>query len=421
MIRSSHRELERTLSAHLKSLPIPDAPAARSRTLDAGWRAMEESLASAPQAQAGRWSAALAWKVGRVVATAAALVAAVSLILPHWLSTPAWAVEQSIAAIEGLRGLHISGSLLNERGEMQDCELWMRANRTGRQSQELLMIASSGTVSWVAKGSTYHYVPSQKTVFYEEAVTAGMSQWPGPRLLELISKAGDAKVVDGRDPLTGRKCLTVTSSVMNAGGPQSWVMSFDAETKRPISFKTWSNLDRSGPPVFWAKQVTYSQDLSDSQLTPNLPEGIDHVKRGPTIPEHALALLLSPRFGLAVGEMGLSEAAQEILRRVYTAIIQGDTGQVRKYCPIVDLWSDELIKGVLIGTNPADRIKEVISIGPIEQEGRSQAGAFVVVPVTLRRHDDSVWRDQIIVQFRGGPPHQSCVVHGPYGQSVEVD
>lgn len=421
MIRSSHRELERTVSAHLKALPITDAPDARSRTLNAGWSAMEESLASAPRAQAGRRSTALTWKVVRVVATAAALVVAVSLVLPHWLSTPVWAVEQSIAAIEGLRGLHISGSLLNERGELQDCELWMRANRTGRQSKELLLIASSGTVSWVAKDSTYHYVPSQKTVFYERAVTAGMSHWPGPRLLRLISMAGDTQVVDGRDPLTGRECFTVTSSVMDVKGPQSWVMSFDAETKRPISFKTWSNLDRSGPPAFWAKQVTYSQDLSDSQLTPSLPEGIDYVKRGPTIPDQNLSLLLSPRSGLAVGEMGLKEASTEILRRVYAAIIQSDIGQIRKYCPIVDLWNDDFIKGVLIGNHAADRIKEVISIGPIEEEGSSQVGAFVVVPVTFKRHDGSAWRDRIIVQFRGGPPPRSCVVYGPYGQSVELD
>ncbi len=421
MINFNNRKLERTISAYLMNIPIKDTPEARDRLLTQGWNVMEESLHSLHRPLQDRQEKSLNWRMGKMAAIGALLAIIIIVTLPHWLSKPTWAVEQSIKAIQDFHGLYIEGTFLNERGELQDCEMWIRASRTGRQSKDLLMKTSSGTICWTAKAKTYYYIPGQETVFYEQAVTAGMTPWPGPYLLKLLSMANSAQISHTVDPSTGRKSVTLSGNISDVKGPQAWSFNFDLETKKPISFKTWNNFTCSGPPSFWARQITYSRELSDTQMTPTLPEGVKYVEKEPIIQNQNLALLASPRFGILMEGKNPQEAATEILHRVYTAIMRGDIAQVRHLCPLTELWSDEFLKGALMDRSPGDRIQEVISIGPIQQEGHSGIGLFVVVPVTVKRYDQSLWKDLMIVQFRGDPLPHSCVVYGPYGLSMEME
>jgi hypothetical protein len=415
------RKLRRRLSAYFKNISVSENPQAKAKTLERGWVAMEKAVPPPVNPNAGFWEETVFWRPARVVALAAGLMILLAVFLPFRFSQPAWAIEQSIAAIKGLQAMRLEGVFVDETGQSQEFELWMRADRKGRQSKDFHMKSSSGVICWVSKDSTYYYVPTQETVFFERASTQGMSPWPGPHLLELLSKTDNARVNESYDPGTERKCITLSSSIVDVKGPQSWIMSFDLETKKPVSFKTWGNLDHSGPPTFWARHVTYMQDLPDSQLIPVLPAHLKYVEKEPSIPVQSISVLASPRFGLPVGEMDLQAAATEVLHCVYSAIIRGDLSSIRKYCPITDLWNDQFLKGIMMGNDPADQIGEIVSIGQITKEGHSPVGTFVILPVTARRKDGSLWKDQMIVQFRGGPPPQSCVVYGPYGFSVEVE
>ncbi len=403
------------------NIPIKDTPEARDHLLTQGWNAMEESLHSLHRPLQGRREKSLNWHMGKMAAIGALLAIIIIVTLPHWLSKPTWAVEQSIQAIQDFHGLYIEGAFLNERGELQDCEMWIRASRTGRQSKNLLMKTSSGTICWTAKAKTYYYIPTQETVFYEQAVTAGMTPWPGPYLLETLSKADNAQISHTVDPTTGRKSVNLSGNIIDVKGPQAWIFNFDLETKKPTSFKTWNNFARSGPPSFWARQITYSRELSDTQMTPTLPEGVKYVEKEPIIQNQNMALLASPRFGIQMEGRTTQEAAAEILHRVYTAIMRGDIAQVRQLCPLTELWNDEFLRAALMRRSPNDHIQEVTSIGPIQQEGHSEIGLFVIIPVTMKRQDQSRWKDLMIVQFRGDPLPQSCVVYGPYGLPMELE
>ena len=66
-------------------------------------------------------------------------------------------------------------------------------------------------------------------------------------------------------------------------------------------------------------------------------------------------------------------------------------------------------------------MEELVSIGEISKRGQTKLGSIVSVPVVYKRKDGIKIKDQMIIQFRNFGDKPSCVVHGPYGISQQVD
>ena len=200
----------------------------------------------------------------------AAAIIVVGVVLSFFaserLSTPAWAIEQTIEALRDLRSIYMVGAFPGGTAE-----IWMRANEAGTQSIQTVVRGSQGAITWTKNGSTYHYEPGQNTVYFENAITVGMAQWLGPDLLEMLSQAKNAEVVRGKDAATGRDRVMLSCSMIDVHGPQSWIIEFDVASKLPIALKHWQNLDRSGPPTFDAFKLTYYEDLPDSMFEIHIP------------------------------------------------------------------------------------------------------------------------------------------------------
>ncbi len=353
-------------------------------------------------------------------AIAAVLLIVIVLGLPGLVSQPAWAIEETIEALKAYQGVHIVGSFTANNQPVEG-DLWMRGRHQGKVSRDLVLRTASGALTWVKDGKTYSYVPEHQTIYRENAVTAGFTHWLGPRMFEVIGTIANAKVVHGRDPATGKNRVTLSASHMDVHGAQSWIFEFDADTKLPIRMTHWYNLDRSGPPAFHAREIIYYEQLDDSVFDIKPPAQAHVVDKPPTIPEQNLGILATPQAGLPVAQQSQDQAAEQIVRAFYTAAVARDTARIKQLCPLAAQWSDKMLEEIASGKTLEEQPKEVVRTGPVSYRGHTSLGPFVVVPCAIRHQDESLWHENMIVQFRGVGPEMSCVIHGPYGLSVQVE
>ncbi len=355
----------------------------------------------------------------------AVAVIIVGIILSYFafdrMGSTAWALEDTIEVLRDFRAIHMMGAFADKGSSEQGCEIWMRANKALTRSKDLVIKINSGVVQWVEDGKTYIYVPQENKVYYEDAVTAGMAQWPGPILFETLANAKDSKIIRGRDPATGCERATLLCSLFSVLGPQSWMIEFDVKTKLPISISNWDNLDRRGTPFFKASKITYYEELPDSMFAVTFPDGAQLVETPLTIHESSLGLLSNPDSGISAEGLSRQEACQKILRQMFEAIVAEDFDELKRLCPACATWGDELLKYIVLGKPDEERVAEIVEIRPICKEGHTKLGPIVVVPWILKSKNGSMREDKQIIQFRDFGGRISCVIHGPYGLPRELE
>jgi hypothetical protein len=412
---SEIRKTERLLQTYLKHVSAPADAEAGPRVLADALTAMHET--KRPAAPPGRmtWRTIMASRAGKLAA--AAVVAGVVLFaLFDSFTQPAWALADAIEAVKKFPAVHVVGAFPGGTAD-----IWMRADKALARPTDVVVKGSHGAVTWTRDGSTYHYEPSQNTVYFENALTLGLSQFLGPQLLELLSTAPNVQMARGRDPATGRDRVTLFCSVIDVHGAQSWMIEFDAGSKLPIAFKTWQNLDRSGPPAFEAFTITYYEELPDSVFAVSIPGQPAYVRKPLTIPDENIAILSDPADGISAEGLPQQEAAERILRTVFQAVIAGDLTTLRKMSPLFENWNDEFLQAAVLKKGKNDRIVEILGIGQATETGRSKLGPIVALPVSVQRQDGIKAQQKMIVQFRQLGGVSSCVVHGPYGLPREME
>ena len=350
---------------------------------------------------------------------AAAAVIILAVVLMTFVldrtTAPLWAIEQSIEVLKDFRAIHIVVISPDST-----TEIWARSDEAGIQSTDMVARLNYGAVIWVKDGSTYYYEPKQNTVYFEPAVTLGVSPWFGPLFIERLSKTPGAKIIYSKDPITGRDHATLISNINDVHGVQSFAVEFDVETKLPVSIKQWHNMDWSGPPDYYAPKLTYYKELDDSLFDVQIPGNPVYVEKPLTIPEENIDLLSNPDDGISSEGLTQQQACEQILRDTFTAVIEGDAAALKKLSPLSKNWPDELIRSVIFRAGQNDQIVEIVNIGQIFKMGHTKIGPIAAVPVVIKRRNGTKYEEKMIVQFRqiGGKP--SCVVHGPYGLSREI-
>lgn len=403
----------------IRSLRVGTAPGRDREILDRLLRAQHAARAAptAPGPRAWLWAALRRPRSALAGLASLAVVALLVVFVTERSAPRAWAIEEAVAVLRVYHAVHLvaivpSGTL----------ELWMRANPAATQSTDVLVHSPGGVVSWTRHGSTFHYVPADRTVYSEPAVTIGMTPWLGPTLLETLARAPGAQLAHGRESLFGRRVVTLIGGLHDVKGPQSWIITFDADTKLPIAFKTWANLDRSGPPAFDVARLTFYEELPPSLFDVKVPANARTQERPLTCPAESVGLLAGPDDGLPADGLDQQKAAELILGRLYQSLIDRDLPQFRRLAPLARLWGDEFLHTLLFapGSQQA-RIVKTLEIGPIFKAGHTSLGSIVALPVVTLRGDGTKVRDKIIVQFREIGGRSSCVAVGPYGLPEEVD
>ena len=401
----------------LKNVPVHTNSQKDQQVLDDVLYAMDKSQNAQPASyQPNIWRTFMKNNISKLAATIIIIAIAFSFLVFDNLNNTAWALTDAIEALKDYQAVYMVGSFPGGTAEV-----WMRANESKTQSADAIVKGSNGTITWTKDGSTYHYEPSQNTVYFEHALTLGMSQWLGPELLEMLSHVENAEMVRGKDSATGRERVMLMCSMIDVHGAQSWIIEFDAVSKLPVSMKHWQNLDRSGPPSFDAFKITYYEKLPDSMFEVHIPGSPAYVEKPLTIPDENIGLLSNPRDGISAEGMTQQEAAEKAVRSLYQAVIDQDFGQLRKISPLCRNLGDEFLRAIIFKPDKEDRIAEILEIGKIFKTGHSKLGPIAAIPAVVRLQDGRKVEENMIVQFRELGGKSSCVVPGPYGVPREID
>jgi len=413
---SEIRDTERWLKTYLEHLPSPQGAEGDANVLADALTAMHRMRQ--PAAQKGRisWSTIMTSKARRLAAAVVDVGAVLFLAFSGSFTQSAWALQDAIAAMKDFPAVYVVGAFPGGTADV-----WIRANKDRTHSTDVIVRGSQGAITWTRDGSTYHYEPSQNTVYFEHALTIGMSQWLGPELLETLSNAENVKTIRGKDPATGRERIMLMCSLIDVHGAQSWVIEFDAASKLPLAMKQWQNLDRSGPPSFDAFKIVYYEELPDDIFDVHVPANAKQVEKPLQIPDEAVGIMSDPQDGIPVQGMTQQEAAEKTVRTLYQAIIDQDMSTLKRISPLCRNWGDEFLRKIIFKPNRDDRIVAILEIGQISKTGQSSLGPIAAVPVTVKLKNGTKVQEQMIVQFRQLGDTPSCVVHGPYGLPREID
>jgi hypothetical protein len=382
----------------------------------------EQPVAATP-AGSDIWSSRLfagarAWRLGLGTVGFAALILAVAAVLLRQ-PTEAWSIQASIDATRPFRALHLRGSF----GGNADCELWARSSADRARSQRLLIRIGrrAPILIWTEGNATYSYDPGRRTVYTDDALTAGFNPWPGPKLFAMAHAAG-VRMVDTRWRLPGRRTVVVEWSLLSGLGPTSARAEFDLETKLLVALRQWDNMDQRGVPAFESNDITFLPDLPDDAFAVDLPPGVSYQPKPLEVKESLLGLLSLGDAGIQTPDMSIGEAGRRIVTEMWKTLITRDADGFKRLCPAARTWSDELLGVLILGRDgDPDAVVEVVAVEPGVGRGHSSLGPVSIVTSRVRRRDGGLYEEKIIVQHRLAGSAQRAVIYAPYGHPYRLD
>ncbi|MBM4027705.1 MAG: hypothetical protein FJ280_20245 [Planctomycetes bacterium] len=230
------RDTKRVVERYLEGLRTPGADRVDAKVLPDALAAMHKAKLQTAPCSRFTWRMVMTSRTGGLIA-AALVVAVVSFAVLDSFTQPAWALADALEALKDYRAVHIVGAFPGGTAEA-----WIRGNDAGTRSTDVVVRGSHGAITWTKEGSTYHYEPGQNTVYFEDALTVGMTPWLGRELLEMLGTADTAKVIHGKDPATGRDRVTLMCSLTDVHGPQSWIMNLSRLRRGLFGFSTSNTL-----------------------------------------------------------------------------------------------------------------------------------------------------------------------------------
>jgi outer membrane lipoprotein-sorting protein len=202
------------------------------------------------------------WAVAAMIPLAVML----SVLVSEALREPAWAIEQTIAALEGFRAVYATGIFsLDGKTEVQ-AESWARPNKDGTRSGDMRIQTTSGYCIVVNedRDSTHIYDPARNAVEIRGGDGLYCRPWVNGDYFRHMKEACEEwREEYTKDAATGRRCVMVKARNLHDG--QSYEFHFDLQTKLPLRGKVWQNPDFIGSPYFNIDKIVYN---------PALPEGI---------------------------------------------------------------------------------------------------------------------------------------------------
>jgi len=231
-------------------------------------------------------------KVGVAAAIAAAVILGLTFVrTSHDGRGAAWAIEQTVAALEGVHSVYMAGLNFDidqtapgmSQGHVKPrvVELWARPDEDREHVRDGLLVISGidGTrIIMLQRDDTYYtYHSGQNTVHIVHDLPPErrmFDPWPGPNYFRKFKEfAGEWQEFYRRDEITGRDCVFVkASSATTSMDSRSWWFQFDLETKLPLAAKQWENRNHEGVPSMVSERLVYNLELADDLFEFETPE-----------------------------------------------------------------------------------------------------------------------------------------------------
>lgn len=246
----------------------------------------EEALKTKPaKPKPNIWRIIIKTKITKLAAAMVIFAVGVfGLVTLNKLTTPAWAIGQTIHALEDVQTIIISGTTVyydsNNTPEDKPFKCWIKLND---ENGNLLMRVESPREIVVVQGDKVYYRrPGSKRVKIFEGHTVRnlkfwykvmeLSPWLTGKILQTLKPlADDWQEEYGKNEKTGSDCVFVKCSYKKLSA--SFWFVFDIESKLIVEAKHWSNQNHQGPVNLYADSFVYNQDIADETFTFEIPEG----------------------------------------------------------------------------------------------------------------------------------------------------
>ena len=233
------------------------------------------------------WRSLRKTKIAKL-ATAAVITLAVILFIPFGRSdSPAWAIEQSIEALDRLWAVSVEGweseRTWIEGGsmELRPFKSWAVANKDQTKVEKYRTEVEGYLILTTNGKKTWRYNPNTNTVRVENHPYNAGDFWGGSRFLEQLEEGRKSglltrwEVAYGKDPATARERIVLKTAWLEEryNGPRSIQLEFDVESKLPVRLKQWENADWEGPATMIVEKITYHTILPHELFEFEIPEG----------------------------------------------------------------------------------------------------------------------------------------------------
>ena len=233
------------------------------------------------------WRIIMKTKIAKLATVATVILAvAISITMLNHSASPAWAIEQSIEAMDQYKAILIEGSQ-SERTWIENGSLNQRPFKSWAVADEdQTMIkkyrtAVEGFLILTTNGQkTWRYDPNTNVVRVENRPYVASECWWGSQFLEQLKEARDKwiltkwEITYGKDPATGKERAFLTFSMPEGPpSPRSLRIEFDMESKLLVSLKQWENPNWEGPADLVVGRITYLETLPDDLFEFEIPEG----------------------------------------------------------------------------------------------------------------------------------------------------
>jgi len=356
------------------------------------------------------WRMIMKSRMTKLAAAAVFLVAVgvVGTVVLEKSAAPAWAIEDTIRALEQVSSVKISG-IISDGGKVTEFVMWATPDEDGTAS-DLLRFEGGGQTSVVTvSGKTYRYHPGTNKVYVHQDRSIVINPWLGSEFFNTVRKFTESwEVSYGRDEQTSRACIFATC--VHPLEAKSWWFQFDAQTKLPVRFKQWVNSNFEGEPQFYAEQIEYNPQMTAGIFDFEIPEHVEVIEVVQEQPKY----FDDPNCGMSAEGLTDEQACLQIVEDYWRAVIDGDWDYLARLRPIAsaERWA---LKYKFNDSWP----EEVIAIGePLEIQG---CNIGPVVVCTVRYSDGEIKDIQLIVKLRRIDGNRSCVIAGTYGGTKDFE
>lgn len=349
-------------------------------------------------------------------ASAAVIIIAVmlSIIFTGWPATPAWAIEQTIDALNNMKMVHFSGYAKYQGRPKEVFEIWAMPNSSDPSASGYFkLIEGDSHIAIANEKENLTYVFTKLTegnvLYITEGLNRTCNPFPSGDLFRYFKQIGENwKETYTKDEKTGRESVFVTLIGPAVDTACYWKLEFDVETKMPVRAGVWWNENYEGEPHFDYTAFDYSVEAPEELFQFEIPQDTQ------IIDCRQLRRLLdeNPNFGIPVEDMDFSDACKQIVQEYWQAVIDNNWDLVQKIRPLATGNNLEQLKELYQENEPLE-LSNISGMNHL-----NDPGTFAEVTCLVKTKNGATKKSVLNVEQRQTPHGRIGVIAGSLGDEL---
>ena len=344
------------------------------------------------------------------LASAAVIIIAVvlSVMILDWMTTPAWAIEQTIEVLNNMRMIHFSGFANYPGRQKHVFEIWaMPGSENPSVSGNFKLIEGDSHIAIANEKENLTYVftkmPEGNVLYITEGLNRVCNPFPSGDLLRHFKQIGENwKERFAIDEETGRESVFVTLIGPSVDSARYWKLQFDVETKMPIRAGVWWNENYEGDPHFDYTSFEYSTEVTQKLFEFEIPRDTQ------VIDCRQLRKILDedPNYGISVEDMSISDACRKVVEKYWQAVIDNNWELVQKMRPLASGTRLDQLKA-LYHENEPQELSDISGMNHL-----NDPGTFAEVTCLIEMKGSTTKKSILNVEIRKTPRGRIAVIAG---------